>query len=108
MTLALDAWLEGAAVVFHQAAQPGVRGSWGRDFAVYVHHNILGTQCLLEACARTGVRRLVARAPLAPRHRLWLAADVLARFGVRDSRRLAAEAYHSGRILASRAMSRAT
>ena len=60
VTLALDAWLEGAAVVFHQAAQPGVRGSWGRDFAVYVHHNILATQCLLEACARTGVRRLVA------------------------------------------------
>jgi UDP-glucuronate 4-epimerase len=60
VTLALDAWLEGAAVVFHQAAQPGVRGSWGRDFAVYVHHNILATQCLLEACARTGVARLVA------------------------------------------------
>jgi UDP-glucose 4-epimerase len=60
VTLALDAWLEGATVVFHQAAQPGVRGSWGRDFAVYVHHNILATQCLLEACARTGVRRLVA------------------------------------------------
>ena len=60
VTLALDAWLEGASVVFHQAAQPGVRASWGRDFAVYVHHNILGTQCLLEALARTGVPRLVA------------------------------------------------
>jgi UDP-glucuronate 4-epimerase len=60
VTLALDAWFEGAAVVFHQAAQPGVRASWGRDFAVYVHHNILATQCLLEACARTGVPRLVA------------------------------------------------
>ena len=60
VTLALDAWLEGAGVVFHQAAQPGVRASWGRDFAVYVHHNILATQCLLEACARTGVPRLVA------------------------------------------------
>jgi UDP-glucuronate 4-epimerase len=60
VTLALDAWLEGAAVVFHQAAQPGVRGSWGRDFAIYVHHNVLATQCLLEACARTGVPRLVA------------------------------------------------
>jgi UDP-glucuronate 4-epimerase len=59
-TLALDAWLEGATVVFHQAAQPGVRSSWGRDFAVYVHHNILGTQCLLEACARAEVPRLVA------------------------------------------------
>jgi UDP-glucuronate 4-epimerase len=60
VTLALDAWLDGAAVVFHQAAQPGVRGSWGRDFAIYVHHNVLGTQSLLEACARTGVPRLVA------------------------------------------------
>jgi UDP-glucuronate 4-epimerase len=60
VTLALDAWLEGAAVVFHQAAQPGVRASWGRDFATYVHHNILGTQSLLEAVARTGVPRLVA------------------------------------------------
>jgi UDP-glucuronate 4-epimerase len=60
VTLALDAWLEGAAVVFHQAAQPGVRASWGRDFATYVHHNIIGTQCLLEACARAEVPRLVA------------------------------------------------
>jgi nucleoside-diphosphate-sugar epimerase len=60
VTLALDAWLEGAGVVFHQAAQPGVRSSWGRDFAIYVHHNVLATQCLLEACARTGVPRLVA------------------------------------------------
>jgi nucleoside-diphosphate-sugar epimerase len=60
VTMALDAWLEGAAVVFHQAAQPGVRGSWGREFGVYVHHNVLATQCLLEACTRTGVPRLVA------------------------------------------------
>ena len=60
VTLALDAWLDGAEVVFHQAAQPGVRASWGRDFAVYVHHNILGTQCLLEACVRAEVPRLVA------------------------------------------------
>jgi UDP-glucuronate 4-epimerase len=60
VTLALDAWLEGASVVFHQAAQPGVRSSWGRDFAIYVHHNILATQCLLEASARAGVPRLVA------------------------------------------------
>jgi glycosyltransferase involved in cell wall biosynthesis len=52
--------------------------------------------------------RLVARARLAPQHKLWLAGDVVARFGVRDSRRLAAEAYHSGRILAARAVSRAT
>jgi UDP-glucose 4-epimerase len=35
-------------VVFHQAAQAGVRASWGRDFASYVHHNVLATQRLLE------------------------------------------------------------
>ena len=59
-TLPLDPWLDGATTVFHQAGQPGVRGSWGRDFAVYVHHNITATQQLLEACVRTGLPRLVA------------------------------------------------
>jgi glycosyltransferase involved in cell wall biosynthesis len=47
--------------------------------------------------------RLVAAAPAGPKERLAMASDVLARFGVRDARLLAAEAYHSGRILASRA-----
>jgi glycosyltransferase involved in cell wall biosynthesis len=51
---------------------------------------------------------LVARAQLAPSHKLWLSADVLARFGVRDSRRMAAELYHSSRILYARAISRTT
>lgn len=45
-----DHLLDGAGVVFHQAAQAGVRASWGRDFDIYVHNNILGTQRLLEAC----------------------------------------------------------
>ncbi len=35
-------------VVFHQAAQAGVRASWGREFTSYVHHNVLATQRLLE------------------------------------------------------------
>jgi glycosyltransferase involved in cell wall biosynthesis len=52
--------------------------------------------------------RLVSRTRMEPGHKLWLLADVLARFGVRDSRRLAAEVYHSGRIIASRARLRAT
>lgn len=34
--------------VFHQAAQAGVRRSWGEEFAVYTHHNVLATQRLLE------------------------------------------------------------
>jgi UDP-glucose 4-epimerase len=56
----LDAWLDGASVVFHQAAQPGVRSSWGEDFPTYVANNVLATQRLLEACVRAGVPRLVA------------------------------------------------
>jgi UDP-glucose 4-epimerase len=51
--------LRGAAAVFHQAAQPGVRASWGGEFASYVHHNVLATQRLLESCVRAGVPRLV-------------------------------------------------
>jgi nucleoside-diphosphate-sugar epimerase len=58
--LDLDQWLTGAAAVVHEAGQPGVSGSWGAAFAAYAHHNILATQWLLEACARTGVPRLVA------------------------------------------------
>lgn len=35
-------------VVFHQAGQPGVRGSWGTEFSEYTDRNILLTQRLLE------------------------------------------------------------
>jgi len=45
--------------IFHQAAQAGVRASWGRDFDVYAVHNVIGTQRLLEAARESGVRRLV-------------------------------------------------
>lgn len=45
-----QAGLEGENIqwVFHQAAQAGVRASWGREFEHYTHHNVLGTQRLLE------------------------------------------------------------
>jgi nucleoside-diphosphate-sugar epimerase len=42
--------------VFHLAAQPGVRGSWGTTFAVYVRDNVLATQRVLEGAAQAGVR----------------------------------------------------
>ena len=50
--LDLPAVLSGVDVVLHQAGQPGVRTSWGRDFAVYVEQNIEATQLLLEAARR--------------------------------------------------------
>jgi nucleoside-diphosphate-sugar epimerase len=44
----LDGLLEGISIVFHLAAQPGVRGSFGSGFGHYVRHNIQATQALLE------------------------------------------------------------
>lgn len=41
--------LEGVDWIFHQAAQAGVRASWGQEFARYEDCNVLATQRLLEA-----------------------------------------------------------
>jgi UDP-glucose 4-epimerase len=46
-------------VVFHQAAQPGVRASWGREFATYTLYNVLATQRLLERYKDTPLERFV-------------------------------------------------
>jgi nucleoside-diphosphate-sugar epimerase len=48
-TAEIEPLLDGADVVFHQAAQAGVRLSWSHGFADYVGHNVLATQRLLEA-----------------------------------------------------------
>jgi len=48
-----------ADVVFHLAAQAGVRASWGSSFSIYTDNNILGTQLLLEACKAEEVSRFV-------------------------------------------------
>lgn len=44
----LGTTLRDVNVVFHQAGQPGVRKSWGRDFEGYTAQNVLATQTLLE------------------------------------------------------------
>jgi len=48
--------LSGAGVVFHLAAQPGVRMSWGTDFETYIEHNVRATQMLCEAMKSSGAR----------------------------------------------------
>lgn len=53
--------LDEVDVVFHQAAQPGVRLSWSDGFAEYDSSNVLATQRLLEAVK---VARDEQRAPL--------------------------------------------
>jgi UDP-glucuronate 4-epimerase len=52
--------LTGATRIFHLAAQPGVRGSWGDGFADYVRQNIVATQRLLESLRGTAARIVVA------------------------------------------------
>jgi nucleoside-diphosphate-sugar epimerase len=47
-------------VIFHQAGQPGVRKSWGKDFSTYVTQNIEATQTLLESARQASrLRRVV-------------------------------------------------
>ena len=57
--LELRGAFEGAAQVFHLAAQAGVRSSWGAEFSLYSDHNVLATQRVLEACVAAGTPRLV-------------------------------------------------
>jgi UDP-glucuronate 4-epimerase len=45
--------------VFHLAAEPGVRTSWGDRFDLFVRNNVLATQRLLEAACEEPARRFV-------------------------------------------------
>lgn len=51
--------LLGVGVVFHQAALPGVRDSWGSKFASYLDNNVLATQLLLEAAKKVGLTKFI-------------------------------------------------
>jgi UDP-glucuronate 4-epimerase len=57
---ALEPFLEGVDGVFHLAAQPGVRGSWGATFAIYAKDNLVATQRLFEVASRVGKRVVFA------------------------------------------------
>ncbi len=51
--------LEGVDVVFHEAAQAGVRASWGSSFRIYTENNVRATQCLLEAARQIKLKKFV-------------------------------------------------
>lgn len=51
--------LDGVEYVFHQAAQAGVRASWGTTFESYTRCNVNATQRLLEGVKTSKVKRLV-------------------------------------------------
>lgn len=45
--------------VFHQAAQAGVRKSWGENFKIYTLNNIMATQKLLEYYKDTNIKKFI-------------------------------------------------
>jgi UDP-glucuronate 4-epimerase len=55
----LEPLVEDCDVVFHLAAEPGVRSSWGSRFASYERNNVLATQRLLEAVKPWPEKRVV-------------------------------------------------
>ncbi|MCI0601943.1 NAD-dependent epimerase/dehydratase family protein [bacterium] len=46
-------------VVFHLAAQAGVRSSWSKNFIIYTKNNIEATQLLLEESKRCNLKKFV-------------------------------------------------
>jgi UDP-glucose 4-epimerase len=51
--------LDGVDYIFHQAAQAGVRASWGDEFRIYSDNNVFATQRLLEAAREANVKKMV-------------------------------------------------
>jgi UDP-glucuronate 4-epimerase len=51
--------VEDCDVVFHLAAEPGVRSSWGSRFGSYERNNVLATQRLLETLKEWPEKRVV-------------------------------------------------
>ena len=56
----IEPLLEGVDGVFHLAARPGVRSSWGATFDAYLHDNLLATQRVFEAAVAHEVRVVYA------------------------------------------------
>jgi len=55
-----DSLLEGVDGVFHLAARPGVRASWGAAFPAYLNDNLAATHAVVEASAARGVPMVFA------------------------------------------------
>jgi UDP-glucose 4-epimerase len=51
--------VEDCDTIFHLAAEPGVRASWGQRFDNYLRNNVLATQHLLEALRGNDGKRFV-------------------------------------------------
>jgi UDP-glucuronate 4-epimerase len=56
----IEPLLDGVDGVFHLAARPGVRTSWGATFDTYLHDNLLATQRVFEAAVARRIRVVYA------------------------------------------------
>ena len=59
LTAGLPELLSDRDYIFHQAAQAGVRSSWGAEFEIYTSLNVLATQRLLEACKGLNFKKFI-------------------------------------------------
>jgi UDP-glucuronate 4-epimerase len=59
VTRGLGGLVDGCEVIFHLAAEPGVRSSWGARFDDYVRNNIVATKVVLQAARAQGGTRVV-------------------------------------------------
>ncbi|WP_163103333.1 NAD-dependent epimerase/dehydratase family protein [Peribacillus alkalitolerans] len=59
LTADLDKLVEKVDIIYHLAAIPGVRASWGKDFDPYVTNNIFVTQRLLEAIKDKPIEKFI-------------------------------------------------
>ena len=58
-SLDLSSILGDSDVVYHLAAQAGVRASWGKSFSIYTRDNIEATQRLLEAAKDLPIKKFI-------------------------------------------------
>ncbi len=76
-TVNLEKLLKGAEVIFHQAAQAGVRASWGGSFSIYTDNNIFATQRLLEAAKNKDVASTLKQVVYASSSSVYGSAETL-------------------------------
>jgi len=58
--LNLEELIDGVKIIYHQAAQAGVRASWGKNFEIYTFNNIQATQKILEVSKGTNIKIIYA------------------------------------------------
>ena len=59
LTVELNELMQDCDYIFHQAAQAGVRASWGKSFEIYTRNNIEATQRLLEEAKNHPLQKFV-------------------------------------------------